>query len=269
MDNQEIASLTYLEAAIRIEELRSEINRHNRLYYEEDNPLIPDEAYDALMRRLRAIEAVWPELSSENSPSRVVGGAARRTLREVAHRVPMLSLQDVFSETEVREFVARIQEEFPDPVFIVERKIDGLSVGLRYEQGRLALGLTRGDGVHTGEDVTDNLRQIKSLPLVIPEPVADLEIRGEVYLPIAAFEKVNARQEETGGKIFANPPQLRSRHAAAAGSGYRTRTRTGAVYFQLAALPGPDLHIACRKPGMAEQPGISDESGLSGMLQCR
>lgn len=205
MDNQAPASLTYLEAAIQIEELRSELARHNRLYYEEDAPVITDEAYDGLMRRLRALEAAWPQLASDQSPSRIVGGTVRRTLREVPHRVPMLSLQDVFSEQEVRDFVERIREEIADPVFVVERKIDGLSVGLRYEQGRFVLGLTRGDGIHTGEDVTDNLRQIAGLPLVLPELLADLEVRGEIYMSVAAFEKVNARQEETGGKIFANP----------------------------------------------------------------
>jgi len=205
MDNQDPASLTYLEAVIQIEELRSELARHNRLYYEDDAPVITDEAYDALMRRLRALEAAWPQLASDQSPSRVVGGTTRRTLREVPHRVPMLSLQDVFSEQEVRDFVHRICEEIANPVFVVERKIDGLSVGLRYEQGRFVLGLTRGDGVHTGEDVTDNLRQLAGLPLVLPEKIADLEVRGEVYMSVAAFEKVNARQEETGGKIFANP----------------------------------------------------------------
>jgi len=205
MDDQDPTLLTYLEAAIQIEELRSELARHNRLYYEEDAPVITDEAYDALMRRLRALETAWPQLASDQSPSRVVGGTTRRTLREVPHRVPMLSLQDVFSEQEVRDFVDRICEEIANPVFVVERKIDGLSVGLRYEQGRFVLGLTRGDGVHTGEDVTDNLRQIAGLPLFLPEPVADLEVRGEVYMSVAAFEKVNARQEETGGKIFANP----------------------------------------------------------------
>lgn len=204
-DNQDPASLTYMEAAIRIDGLRSEIRRHNRLYYEDDTPEITDEAYDAMMQQLRALENAWPQLAADDSPSRVVGGSVRRTLREVAHRVPMLSLQDVFSESEVRDFVQRLQAETEQPVFVVERKIDGLSVGLRYENGRFALGLTRGDGVHTGEDVTDNLRMIASLPLILPEPLPDLEVRGEVYLPIEAFEKVNIRQEETGGKVFANP----------------------------------------------------------------
>lgn len=205
MENQDPAALTYLEAAVQIEELRAEIRRHNRLYYDEDKPVISDEAYDTLMRRLKAFEAAWPQLAAADSPTQVIGGVARRTMREVAHRVPMLSLQDVFSEQEVRDFVRRIQEDIADPIFIVERKIDGLSVALRYENGRFALGLTRGDGVTSGEDVTDNLRMIASLPQSMPDALPDLEVRGEVYMPVESFELVNARQEETGGKTFANP----------------------------------------------------------------
>jgi DNA ligase (NAD+) len=192
-------------AQARISELSGQIRRHNQLYYDLDIPEISDAAYDSLMQELRLLEAAWPELAADDSPTRRVGGSVRRTLREVAHRVPMLSLQDVFSEQEVRDFIQRIESECRDPRLVVERKIDGLSVSLRYEHGRLALGLTRGDGVTSGEDVTDNLRMIAALPQRIPADVADLEVRGEVYMPQEAFEAVNARQEETGGKIFANP----------------------------------------------------------------
>jgi DNA ligase (NAD+) len=204
-DGQPKNDLSRDEAAARITELREIIRYHNRLYYDQDAPEIADEAYDLLIRELRNLEAAWPNLASEDSPTRQIGGMTRRTLREVAHRVPMLSLQDVFSQDEVTDFVCRLQQDVVDPVFVVERKIDGLSVALRYTAGRLTLGLTRGDGVHTGEDVTDNLRMITSIPQKLPDPVADLEVRGEVYLPIEAFEAVNARQEETGGKLFANP----------------------------------------------------------------
>ncbi len=195
----------FARAAARIDELREIIRRHNQLYYEQDSPEITDESYDLLTRELRALEEAWPQLATEDSPTRLVGGATRRILREVPHRVPMLSLQDVFSEMEIRDFVERLQQELDHPVFIVERKIDGLSVGLRYENGRFALGLTRGDGISTGEDVTGNLRMIRSLPQKLKDPLADLEVRGEVYLPIESFEAINARQEETGGKLFANP----------------------------------------------------------------
>jgi DNA ligase (NAD+) len=193
-------------AAARITELTGLIRHHNKLYYDEDAPEITDQAYDALMQELRLLEMVWPDLADPGSPTRTgVGGTVRRTLREVPHRVPMLSLQDVFIEVDVRDFILRIQDESPDPVFVVERKIDGLSVSLRYARGRFTLGLTRGDGITSGEDVTDNLRTITNLPQKIPAELEDLEVRGEVYMPVLAFEAVNARQEETGGKLFANP----------------------------------------------------------------
>lgn len=188
----------------QIQALRAEIHYHNRRYYDDDAPEISDAAYDQLMRRLRQLEAAWPELASADSPTRRIGGSVRKALPAVRHRVPMLSLQDVFSRAEVEDFVSRIRLLLPDARFVVERKIDGLSVALRYAGGRLIQGLTRGDG-ETGEDVTENLRTIASLPQTLTEPLPDLEVRGEVYMPIAVFERVNARQEAAGGKLFANP----------------------------------------------------------------
>ena len=189
----------------KIRSLREQINHHNRLYYDLNENEISDEAYDTLVRELRSLEAAWPQSVEQTSPTQRVGGTVRRVFREVVHRVPMLSLQDVFSQAEVMDFVQRMLEETDHAAWVVERKIDGLSVALRYEQGRLVTGFTRGDGVTTGEDVTDNLRMIAGLPQKLSDPVPYLEIRAEVYLSHAAFEKVNARQEETGGKIFANP----------------------------------------------------------------
>jgi DNA ligase (NAD+) len=194
-----------IAAKARIAELTGLIRYHNKLYYDEDAPEITDMAYDSLVQELRLLELAWPDLAEPGSPTSKVGGTVRRTLREVAHRVPMLSLQDVFSETEVRDFVFRLQADSVDPVFVVERKIDGLSVSLRYVQGRFTLGLTRGDGITSGEDVTDSLHMISGLPQRIPQEIDDLEVRGEVYMPLRSFEAVNARQEETGGKLFANP----------------------------------------------------------------
>jgi DNA ligase (NAD+) len=189
----------------QIEELRAEIENHNKLYYDEDSPQISDQEYDQLMQRLRMLEAAWPEFSSEESPAKKVGGSVRKNLPAVAHRFPMLSLQDVFSRDEVAVFVQRMQREVTEPEFVVEQKIDGLSVSLRYENGILAKALTRGDGVNFGEDITDNAREISNLPLRLNLPVTDLEVRGEVYMPVSAFEAVNIRQEEIGGKTFANP----------------------------------------------------------------
>jgi DNA ligase (NAD+) len=192
-------------AAARISELTAQIRYYNQRYYDDDSPEISDLAYDQLVVELRQLEAAWPQLAAADSPTRRVGGSVRRTLREVPHRVPMLSLQDVFHENDVRDFIGRLQQDSLDARFVVERKIDGLSVSLRYSGGRFSLGLTRGDGVTSGEDVSDNLRMIDDIPMQLAEAVEDLEVRGEVYLPADAFEAINARQEEIGGKIFANP----------------------------------------------------------------
>lgn len=189
----------------QIEELRRDILEHNRRYYDEDTPSISDQEYDQLMQRLRLLEAAWPELASEQSPSNKVGGSAKKDLPAVRHRFPMLSLQDVFRTEDIVSFVDRMKRDNEASVFVVEQKIDGLSVGLRYENGRFVLGFTRGDGVSSGEDITANLREIADVPLSLKTAVADLEVRGEVYMPSAAFEQVNARQEAVGGKIFANP----------------------------------------------------------------
>lgn len=193
------------EAEAEIARLRAEIHEHNRRYYDFDDPEISDEDYDALTRRLRQLESEWPELQADDSPTQQVGGRSRDDLPAVAHRVPMLSLQDVFSKSDVEAFVDRMLAEQPnDRTLVVEKKIDGLSVALRYVNGRFVQGLTRGDG-QTGEDVTDNIRMLRGLPLDLPEPVAYLEIRAEVFMTREQFEAVNARQEVLGRKVFANP----------------------------------------------------------------
>jgi len=188
----------------QIEFLRAEIEAHSRAYYAEDNPTISDFEFDQLMQRLRALEAMAPDLATADSPSRKIGGAISSDLATTRHTVPLLSLQDVFAESDVADFITRVQSDFPEARFVVERKIDGLSVAIRYENGRLVRGLTRGDG-EVGEDVTANIRQIADLPQILPEAIPELEVRGEVYLPVDAFLRVNARQEDSGGKIFANP----------------------------------------------------------------
>ncbi len=193
-----------LELRQQIAALRAEIAAHSQAYYVEDNPTISDFEFDQLMQRLRALEAMAPDLVRADSPTQTVGGAIRPDLAATRHTVPLLSLQDVFAESEVADFVARVQNEFPEARFVVERKIDGLSVAIRYENGQLVRGLTRGDG-EVGEDVTANIRQIAALPQRLPEALPELEVRGEVYLPVEAFLRVNARQEDSGGKIFANP----------------------------------------------------------------
>ena len=187
-------------------DLRKKIRYHNNRYYNEDNPEITDYEYDQLMLRLKKLEGAYPELITQNSPTQLVGGEARRSAGVlVKHDVPMLSLQDVFSKEEIYSFVENLQGELENPEFVVEEKIDGLSLALRYENGELALAVTRGDGLVQGEDVTANARVIKDVKQKLKEPLPYFEIRGEVYMEKAAFEAVNDRQELLGLKPFANP----------------------------------------------------------------
>lgn len=186
--------------------LRREIKRHNKKYYEDDAPEISDFEFDKLMNRLKEIETAYPEFITPTSPTQIVGGTARRTAGKlVPHKVPMLSLQDVFSRAEVEDFVNDMIEKFDAPEFVVEEKIDGLSVALRYEDGVLVQAITRGDGVTQGEDVTENVRVIDDVVQNLIDAPKYLEIRGEVYMTKQNFELVNARQEHLGLKIFANP----------------------------------------------------------------
>ncbi|CQR75129.1 DNA ligase [Sporomusa ovata DSM 2662] len=194
-----------MDIGARIKELREKIEYHNKKYYEEDAPEITDFEYDSILRELKNLELEYPELATPESPTKRVGGKAKRGAKQIAHDVPMLSLDDRFSREEVADFITKIQKEVENPVFIVEHKIDGLSVALRYRGGEFAEGMTRGDGISYGEDITDNLMMIDTVPLSIPEKLPYLEVRGEVYMDNAAFEAVNERQEEIEGKIFANP----------------------------------------------------------------
>jgi DNA ligase (NAD+) len=188
------------------EALIKQIRYHNDRYYNQDDPEITDYEYDQLMRTLKAMEQEHPEWVHADSPTQKVGGSAKRKAGVlVSHRNPMLSLTDVFSKEEVEQFVLDCQSQLTDPVFVVETKIDGLSMSLRYENGELVLAETRGDGILQGEDVTANARVIDDIVTSLPEKVPYVEIRGEVYMENADFEAVNAHQELLGKKTFANP----------------------------------------------------------------
>ena len=187
-------------------ELVKTILHHNDLYYNHDNPEITDYEYDQLMIQLKAMEKEHPEWITKDSPTQHVGGTAKRTAGVlVHHNVPMLSLQDVFSKEEVVDFVEQMKEQLDDPEFVVEYKIDGLSMALRYENGDLSLALTRGDGVNFGEDVTANAKVISDVKKKLKDKPEYLEIRGEVYMKNEDFDRVNEQQELLGKKIFANP----------------------------------------------------------------
>lgn len=190
-----------------ITRLRKEIRRHSKLYYEQDQPEISDFDYDMLFRRLQELEAEFPELDSPSSPTHKVGGKANERLKKVTHLVKMDSLSDVFSFEELSAFLEKTRQQLADIneeiLFTVEPKIDGLSVSLTYENGSLVLGATRGDGI-IGEDVTDNIKTIASVPQQLPAPL-NLTVRGEVYMPRNVFEELNAEKEATGEKLWANP----------------------------------------------------------------
>ncbi len=189
-----------------IKELRKQIEHHSNRYYNEDDPEISDYEFDRLMQKLKQLEQEHPEYASGNSPTQKVGGAAKRKAGVlVRHNVPMLSLQDAFTKEDVLKFVEEMQEQLQDPEFVVEYKIDGLSMSLRYENGELKLAETRGDGINFGEDVTENARVIPDVRQRLKDSPEYLEIRGEVYMKNEDFDAVNARQELLGKKPFANP----------------------------------------------------------------
>lgn len=196
--------MIFESAEKRAKELRDELNYHSHKYYVEDNPEIGDYEYDMLQRELAEIEKEFPALITPDSPTQRVGGSAAGMFEPVVHTVPLESLQDAFSFDEVRAFDARVKEVFPDAEYVVEPKIDGLSVALEYENGVLVRGSTRGDGV-TGEDVTANLRTVNSIPLRLKTDVERIEVRGEVYMPKKVFASLVEEQELNGEKTFKNP----------------------------------------------------------------
>ncbi|MBQ6498756.1 MAG: NAD-dependent DNA ligase LigA [Ruminococcus sp.] len=196
--------MTFEDAKKRAASLCAEINYHNDRYYNQDNPEISDYEYDMLMRELENIEAEFPELVTPDSPTQKVGGSKGEKFSPVAHAVPMESLHDSFSADEIRDFDRKVREVISDPEYVVEPKIDGLSVSCEYRNGVFVRGSTRGDGV-TGEDVTDNLMTIKSLPKRLKNAPEYLEVRGEVYMSVATFERIVAEQENNGEKPFKNP----------------------------------------------------------------
>lgn len=192
------------QARKRAEELRVVIEKNNRLYYDQDAPELEDFEYDALTRELKAIEAEYPELITTESPTQHVGGTASSKFSKVTHSVKMESLQDAFSLEELRDFDARVRESGIKPEYVVEAKIDGLSVSLEYRNGLLVRGSTRGDGT-VGEDVTENLATIQDIPHQLPDAPEFLEVRGEVYMPHAAFFKLKEQQELEDKTPFKNP----------------------------------------------------------------
>ena len=213
----------------RMDILFTSLQEANYRYYVLDDPRMPDFEYDRLLRELEDLEREYPELAREDSPTKRVGGVALSHFEKVAHPVPLMSLQDVFSMEELTEFLEKIHAAAPGAGFSVEPKIDGLSVALEYIDGKFVRGATRGDG-NVGEDVTENLKTIRSIPMVISDAPPRLIVRGEVFMPKKSFEKLNARQEAEGKPLFANPRN------AAAGSLRQLDSK-------IAASRGLDIYI--------------------------
>lgn len=212
--SETVRKLDKAEAKKEIEKLRHQIERHNYKYYVEAKPEISDFEFDKLMRRLIELENNFPEFRSPDSPTQRVGGEPLKAFRTVEHKIPMLSLDNTYTFEELEDFDKRVKKFLAkDPIsYFVEQKIDGVSISLIYEKGRLKLGATRGDG-RFGDDVTENIKTIRAIPLVIPAAGANfkgdvpdlLEMRGEVYMPAASFEKLNQAKEKRGEELFANP----------------------------------------------------------------
>ena len=202
--------MTHAQAKARHAELAAEIREHDYAYYVDAMPRINDREYDRLYQELREIETQFPDLLAPDSPTQRVGGAPLKEFKPVAHLLPMMSLDNTYSEAEVRQFIARVERLVPGEQldWVVEPKVDGVAVSLRYEKGLLAVGATRGDGT-TGDDITSNLRTIKSLPLNLCARMKNcpkiLEVRGEVYLPTAQFARTNDERVAAGEEPFANP----------------------------------------------------------------
>ena len=264
-----MTDMTSQTTACRAARLRAELDRHNRLYYVEARPEISDREYDALYRELVDLETAHPDLQTPDSPTRRVGGEPLRAFRSVRHRVPMMSLDNTYAEADLHDFDALLRRLAGDTPFtyVLEPKIDGVAFSAIYEDGMLVLAATRGDGI-TGDDITANARTIRSLPLRLagPNPPQRLEVRGEVYMPTAAFVRLNAEQEEAGQPPFANPrnatagslklldPRLVARRPLAVIL-YACAEAEGAVFETHAALldsmaafglPTPPKRWACR-----------------------
>lgn len=191
------------DLANRVETLHRLLNQYNHEYYVMDNPSVPDSEYDKLLHELIHIEEEHPEFKTEDSPTVRVGGEAQATFNKVRHDTPMLSLANAFNKEDLRRFDARVREHAGKVEYMCELKIDGLAVSLKYENGRFVQGLTRGDGT-IGEDITENLRTIRAIPLKIKKPLT-FEVRGEAFMPKASFERLNKEKEEAGEQAFANP----------------------------------------------------------------
>ncbi len=276
-DDQPASDQSLAQAKQKLAELKQQIEQHDYQYYVLDAPLISDQEYDVLFRRLQAIEQQYPQLISPDSPSQRVGGAPLKSFQEVSHRMPMLSLNNAFSEQEVAQFDKRIRESLAQAEvdYAVEAKFDGLAITLSYQNGLFVQGATRGDG-YSGEDVTHNLKTIKAIPmrLVGKHIPALLEVRGEIIMHKADFEKLNQMQQANGEKLFANPRNAAAGSLRQLSPAITAKRPLSFFAYGLGACEGlvmPSTHDACmlllqqlRFPVCQERRVVK---GLAGLLQ--
>ena len=231
------------QAKRRIEELRSLISDHDRRYHVEAVPTISDREYDELYRELRELETEFPDLATSDSPTRRVGGAPLESFRQIAHRTPMLSLDNTYSENEVADFFRRLERLLPGETIdtVIEPKVDGVALSLFYRQGVLEYGATRGNGV-VGDDVTQNIRTIRAVPLRLHGSVPDeVEVRGEVFLPKRVFAALNVLREEAGEPLFANPRNTAAGSLKQLDPALVAERKLSAIFYGLGLLAGEEL----------------------------
>lgn len=246
--------MEFQEAEKRAAELRSVIEKHNHNYYDLDSPTIEDDEYDALMRELRGIEQQFPQLAFPDSPAQRVGGTVNSSFEKVQHTVQMGSLQDIFSEEEVRGFLAGVMEQGADE-FVVEPKIDGLSVSLEYRDGVFVRGSTRGDGF-VGEDITANLKTIRSIPLKLSEPLPFIEVRGEVYMPKKSFAALCEEQERNGDPLPKNPRNAAAGSLRQKDSSVTAKRRLDIFCFNVQQIEGRELTMHSQSLEYMQQLGF-------------
>lgn len=232
--------MNFEEAKRKVAELTKELNYHNDRYYNHDDPVISDYEYDAMLRDLENLEAEFPQLLSPTSPTQRVGGSRGEKFSPVTHTVPMESLHDSFSADEIRDFDRKVREVIDRPVYVVEPKFDGLSVSCEYRNGVFVRGSTRGDGT-VGEDVTENLMTIKSLPKRLENAPAFLEVRGEVYMSVATFERIVQEQENNGEKPFKNPRNAAAGSLRQKDAKITARRNLDIFVFNIQAIEGVEI----------------------------
>ena len=246
-----------MDSKERIDQLTDQLKEAGYRYYVLDDPTMEDYEYDRLYRELEELESAHPELARADSPTKRVGGEVLSQFEKVTHPVPLMSLQDVFSMEELNDFLEKTIAAEGNVEFSVEPKIDGLSVALEYVDGKFVRGATRGDGT-VGEDVTENLKTIRSIPMTLTGAPSRLIVRGEVFMPKKSFEKLNQRQEELGSPV--RQPQKRRRRVCGSSTRKSRRSRAGHLCFQRPACGGRGIYRTHPVTGIPEKPEIQSNS---------